>query len=150
MNKYRKIRNILICFCVFMIIALIVVSFLVLFCGISRKVLQLLNSFANVSFIGVIFYAIWYNQNTKKSQGPYYEVYGKVISKRKEIDYLKNPLGIPEDGNCYIMFQKEDGSIQEFCTTVNFYMLVKPNQHGVLTYVITDDRFRLVNFRGRK
>ena len=148
MDKYRKIRNILICFCVLMIIALIVVCFLVLFCGVSRKVLQLVNSFANVSFIGVVFYAIWYKQKVKKNIGPCYEIYGKVISKRKETDYLKNPLGIPEDGNCYITFQKEDGSMQEFCTTVNFYMILKPNQQGVLTYVITDNKFRLVNFRG--
>ncbi len=149
MNKYKKIRNILIWICIFMIIVLISVAVLVLFFDFPRGILKTFNTLASAISLGVVFFAIWYNRK-KKVDAPDQVVRGKIISKHKEFDYHKNPLGLPEDWKCYLEVQMDDGTIQEFCTNVDFYLHLKPNQYGVLTYKIIDNQLRLMKFQSEK
>lgn len=146
MNKEKITRNILIAFCVIMIIVLLTLVVLVLSGSVDGAVLKYVNMFAGITSTAVVCYRMWHNVKKRKEEGPELKVIGTVVSKRNATDPKRNPLMLPEDWFCYITFKFTDNTIHELCTSAHFYMFLKEGQNGVLTYKNVNGQLKLMNF----
>lgn len=149
MDKYKKTRNILIVISIMMIFISIVFLILDLSGRILNTTFKFVQSLGNIIFIIDICFAIWYNKKKRDLEGPEYRVMGRVISKRNATDPVRNPLMLPEDWFCYITFRFDDNTVHELCTSAHYFVFLKIDQYGLLTYKNINGELKLMNFQDK-
>lgn len=147
MEKYEKIKWILIAITAVMLVATIISFALLLTGNISPEVNRLIVALNTLSAQVLIAYTVWYRRKKHALNGPTYQLPVQVVGTRKAELSPSNPLGIPEDSSCFAAFRFPNGGIAEMNVPVQLCFSLKAEQHGILTYQHKNGQFFFVNFR---
>lgn len=147
MNKYKTINLLLIVLVLFTVTVLIVSMALESSGKISSDATTIIRSVNMLSTSALLLYTIWYRKKKNTIDAPEYRVNARIIGKRKAPQSLSNPLGLPQDGSCFIAFAFDNGFVKELTVPVDFFISLHEDKSGLLTFKEKDNTSWFVGFQ---